>query len=55
MGIVISGVAVTMSIRQERIHGQSQRIFKINWREDQALEQLTFKEYIDPFMGSKNE
>ena len=32
MGIVISGVAVTMSIRQERIHGQSQRIFKINWR-----------------------
>ena len=23
--------------------------------EDQALEQLTFKEYIDPFTGSKNE
>ena len=23
--------------------------------EDQAMEQLTFKEYIDPFTGSKNE
>lgn len=23
--------------------------------EDQALEQLTFKEYIDPFTGSKSE
>ena len=22
---------------------------------DQAMEQLTFKEYIDPFTGSKNE
>ena len=23
--------------------------------EDQAMEQLTFKEYIDPFTGSRNE
>ncbi len=37
------------------IEVSSQIYDKKQLAEDQAMEQLTFKEYIDPFTGSKNE
>ena len=43
MGIVIFGVAVTI---EEYIRHQLD--------EDFAYEQMTFKEFVDPFTGSKN-
>ena len=54
MGIGISGVEVTI-VNTAGADTRAIAAYIQKQLEDQAVEQLTFKEYIDPFTGSRNE
>ena len=54
MGIDISGVEDTMQIQQAETRKKIAEYVRNQLQEDIIADQLTIKEYIDPFTGSKS-
>ena len=50
----ISGVEVTMWIRQAETKRVIEEYIRNQLEEDFAQDQMSIKEYIDPFTGAKN-